>query len=160
MDENGKYISEQVQSGMLDAFGHAYTSGSAKVLEELVREKVGCKVRSIELNLMQRCAGHIASATDITESKMLGMKACQCALEGQNGVMAAIVRKSDSPYVVEYAAVPVNQVSNKEKKVPDEFINEHKNDVTPEMVAYLLPLIQGEVNQEYINGIPKQIELY
>lgn len=160
MDENGTYISEQVQSGVLDAFGHAYTSGSAKVLEELVREKVGCKVRSIELNLMQRCAGHIASATDIAESKILGMKACQCALEGQNGVMAAIVRKSDSPYVVEYAAVPVNQVSNKEKKVPDEFINEHKNDVTPEMVAYLLPLIQGEVNQEYVNGIPKQIQLY
>lgn len=160
MDENGKYISEQVQNGVLDAFGHAYTSGSAKVLEELVREKIGCKVRSIELNLMQRCAGHIASAVDIAESKMLGMKACQCALEGENGMMAAIIRKSDSPYVVEYASVPVNQVSNKEKKVPDHFINEQKNDVTEAMVEYLKPLIQGEVKQEYENGIPKQIALY
>ncbi len=159
-DSEGRYISEQVQSGAVDAFGHSYIAGSAKVLEELVREKIGCKVRSIELNLMQRCAGHIASAVDIEESKMLGMKACRCALEGEGGVMAAVIRKSNHPYEVEYTAVPVNQVSNQEKKVPDDFINEDKNDVTQKMIDYLLPLIQGEAKQTYKNGIVQHIFLY
>ncbi|MCP1103281.1 6-phosphofructokinase [Aequitasia blattaphilus] len=159
-NEKGQYVSEQVQSGAVDAFGHAYIAGSAKVLEDLVREKIGCKVRSIELNLMQRCAGHIASATDIEESKMLGMKACQCALEGENGVMASIKRISDAPYVVEYEAVPVSQVSNEEKTVPKDFMNKEGNDVTEKMMDYLKPLIQGEVSQNYKNGIPKQMILY
>lgn len=159
-DSEGRYISEQVQSGAVDAFGHSYIAGSAKVLEELVREKIGCKVRSIELNLMQRCAGHIASAVDIEESKMLGMKACRCALEGEGGVMAAVIRKRNHPYEVEYTAVPVNQVSNQEKKVPDDFINEDKNDVTQKMIDYLLPLIQGEAKQTYKNGIVQHISLY
>ena len=84
-DSEGRYVSEQVQSDAQDQFGHSYIAGSAKVLEELVRDRIGCKVRSIELNLMQRCAAHLASATDLEESRMLGMKACQCALEKQGG---------------------------------------------------------------------------
>lgn len=159
-DKNGKYISEQVQSGAVDAFGHSYIAGSAKVLEELVREKIGCKVRSIELNLMQRCARHIASAIDIEESRMLGMKACQCAIDGQGGIMAAVVRKSDYPYNAEYTAVPVRDVSNKEKTVPADYINKEGNDVTQKMMDYLMPLVQGEARQTYKNGIPVHISLY
>ena len=86
------------------------------MLEELVRDRIGCKVRSIELNLMQRCAAHLASATDLEESRMLGMKACQCALEKQGGQMASIRRISADPYRVEYTSVPVSEVANKEKK--------------------------------------------
>lgn len=159
-NKEGKYISEQVQSGAVDAFGHSYIAGSAKVLEDLVREKIGCKVRSIELNLMQRCAGHIQSAADISESRMLGMKACQCAIDGENGVMAAVIRKSSAPYEVEFAAVPVCEVSNQEKKVPADFINEEGNDVTEKMMEYLFPLIQGEPAVVYENGIPKHLTLY
>ena len=75
------------ESDAQDQFGHSYIAGSAKVLEELVRDRIGCKVRSIELNLMQRCAAHLASATDLEESRMLGMKACQCALRKQEDEM-------------------------------------------------------------------------
>ena len=75
---------------------HSYIAGAAKVLEDAVRNEIGCKVRSIELNLMQRCAAHLASATDIQESRMLGKTACQYALEGATGMMAAVIRTSDS----------------------------------------------------------------
>lgn len=97
-DKDGVYISEQVQSGAVDNFGHSYIAGSARVLEDIVRREIGCKVRSIELNLMQRCASHIASKTDIQESKMLGMTACRCALQGKSGLMASVERIS-SPSV-------------------------------------------------------------
>ncbi|MDD3220283.1 MAG: 6-phosphofructokinase [Lachnospiraceae bacterium] len=159
-NKEGVYVSEQVQSGAVDAFGHSYIAGSAKVLEDMVREQIGCKVRSIELNLMQRCGGHIASATDIAESRMLGMKACQCAIDGMGGMMAAIIRKSDAPYEVTFDAISVCEVSNKEKTVPESYINEEGNDVTQKMMDYLTPLIQGENRVVYENGLPKHITLY
>ena len=159
-DSEGRYVSEQVQSDTQDQFGHSYIAGSAKVLEELVRDRIGCKVRSIELNLMQRCAAHLASATDLEESRMLGMKACQCALEKQGGQMASIRRISADPYRVEYTSVPVSEVANQEKKVPLSWITEDGHDVTEEMMAYLRPLILGEPATQYENGIPVHIELY
>ncbi len=159
-DANGVYISESVQSGAVDNFGHSYIAGSARVLEDVVRNQIGCKVRSIELNLMQRCAAHVASATDIQESKMLGLTACQLALDGQSGLMAAVERISSAPYQVQFKGIPVCEVSNKEKKVPADFINAEGNDVTDKMIEYLSPLIQGENQVVYENGIPKHIALY
>lgn len=159
-DANGVYISESVQSGAVDNFGHSYIAGSARVLEDVVRREIGCKVRSIELNLMQRCAAHVASATDIQESKMLGLTACQLALDGESGLMAAVERISSAPYQVQFKGIPVCDVSNKEKKVPADFINAEGNDVTDKMIEYLSPLIQGENRVVYENGIPKHIALY
>lgn len=158
-DKNGGYISATTQTDTVDAFGHKYISGTGKILENIVRERIGCKVRSIELNLMQRCAAHIASDTDIQEANMLGMKALQCALEGQNGIMSTIQRVSSYPYRVTYSFVPVEQVANHEKKVPSGLIQKNGHDVTEEIMEYLLPLIQGEVNVRYENGIPQHVNL-
>lgn len=159
-DKNGVYISESVQSGAVDTFGHSYIAGSARVLEEAVRSRIGCKVRSIELNLMQRCAAHVASRTDIQESRMLGMTACHLALEGKTGLMAAVERISDEPYQVRFTGIPVCSVANQEKKVPEDYINAEGNDVTEKMMSYLRPLIQGEAPVIYKNSIPAHIILY
>ena len=159
-DAEGRYLSEQTQSGATDNFGHSYIAGAAGVLEQLVRDRIGCKVRSIELNLMQRSAAHIASAADLRESQMLGRKACQCALEGKSGRMAAIRRISDDPYRIELTDVPVSESANAEKTVPEFWITPDGNDVTSEMTAYLKPLIQGEVPVIFENGIPRHIRLY
>ena len=159
-NKDGRYISEEVQSSAVDSFGHSYIAGAAKVLEDAVRNEIGCKVRSIELNLMQRCAAHLASATDIQESRMLGKTACQYALEGATGMMAAVIRTSDKPYATEFKALPVCDIANAIKSVPADYINDAGNDVTEKMVDYLTPLIQGEMNTVYENGIPKYIYLY
>jgi 6-phosphofructokinase 1 len=126
----------------------------------LVREKIGCKVRAVELSLMQRSAAHIASETDIMESLMLGQKAFDCVVNNETGKMAAIKRLSDNPYRVEFTSVPVSEVANHEKIVPKEWITPEGNDVTEEMMTYLKPLIMGEINIKYENGIPKQYRLY
>ncbi|MDF2541254.1 MAG: hypothetical protein K0S47_972 [Herbinix sp.] len=159
-DNNGVYVSDQVSTGAVDNFGHKYIAGAARALEQMIRNEIGCKVRSVELNLMQRAAAHIASETDIIESSMLGQKALRCALDGETGRMAAIRRISDKPYRVEFISVPVNEVANHEKVVPMEWITASGNDVTSELMDYMLPLIQGETNIKYENGIPKQIKLY
>lgn len=159
-DKDGNYVSDQTSSGAVDNFGHKYIAGAARALEQLIRNEIGCKVRSIELNLMQRSAAHIASETDIIESLMLGQKALSCALDGETGRMAAIKRLSDEPYRVEFVSVPVNEVANHEKIVPMNWITPDGHDVTEELVAYMKPLIQGETNVKYVNGLPVQIKLY
>ncbi len=159
-DSKGVYVSDQTSSGAVDNFGHKYIAGAARALEQLIRNEIGCKVRSIELNLMQRSAAHIASETDIIESLMLGQKALNCALDGETGRMAAIKRLSDKPYRVEFVSVPVNEVANHEKIVPLSWITPDGHDVTEELVAYMEPLIQGETNVKFENGIPVQIKLY
>ena len=125
----------------------------------MIRNEIGCKVRSIELNLMQRAAGHIASQTDLEESYMLGSKAVTAMLEGKTGEMSAIRRLPTNDYKIETFSIPIEQIANHEKKIPLSWINEAGNDVTPELMNYLTPLIQGEVNVRYQNGIPMHITL-
>lgn len=159
-DEQGRFICEQNQTEMeTDVFGHAKLTGTGKVLEEAVREKIGCKVRSIELNLLQRCASHVMSRTDIQESQDLGAYAVKYAVEGISGEMSSLVRKQSSPYEAEYVSVDIRQVANKEKKVPAEWINDEGNGVSEEMLDYLRPLIQGEISNLYVDGVPQYMLL-
>ena len=156
---DGSYLSESKGRGV-DVFGHAALSGTAKVLEGLVKEKIGCKVRSIELNLMQRCASHLASANDLSESKMLGMTAADRALNGVSGEMAIVERLSSAPYRVRYGTTDIALVANLEKKVPDSCIHPQGNDVTEQMLEYLRPLVHGEVQVPMCGGVPVHLELY
>ncbi len=147
------------QSGKVDTFGHKYLAGVGKCLEDIVRKEIGCKVRSVELNILQRCAAHIASATDLAESEAVGAAAVKAAMDGATGQMAVIRRAEETPYRAEFACVPVSKVANQVKYVPREWINEAGNGVTEEALAYIRPLIQGEVPLTMENGIPKQFVL-
>ena len=144
---------EETKSGKEDVFGHKYLSGVGKYLEGLVGEKIGCKVRSVELNILQRCAGYMLSETDIMESRNLGAFAAVSAIRGKSGKMSAVRRISDDPYQVEIVLSDLSKIANYEKKVPMEWINEEGNDIKDELLTYLKPLIQGEVQ------IPKRFIL-
>lgn len=142
-----------------DAFGHTDNSGVAKYLEHRCAERFGCKVRSIELNVMQRCSSHIASLTDLDESERIGSAAVDCALSGSSGRMMGYRRISNEPYRIEIVSFDVDEAANKEKYFPAEWITDDKCDVTTDALNYFLPLIQGEVTTEYRNGIPVHFRL-
>lgn len=154
-DEDGSFVSED-KTGAFDAFGHTSLSGAGKFLENYVKSKIGCKVRSIELNVCQRCAGYMLSETDISESVRIGSEAVKTALSGGTGKMMAFLRVSDSPYSVEIKAVDVSKIANAEKKVDKSYII-NGNDVSDKLVNYLRPLIMGEVNLRYKDGIPETL---
>ena len=151
---DGKYVGESTQSGATDVFGHKYLSGTGKCLEHIVKEKIGCKVRSIELNLLQRCASHCASKADIDESLMVGAAAVNTAVSGISGKMMCFDRVSDKPYKVEPTYANIEKIANKVKEVPAEFINTEGNDVTDACLEYIKPLIAGESEVFYNDGIP------
>ena len=154
-DKDGNYVAEAAMSGQVDSFGDKYLSGTGKYLENLVRERIGCKVRSVEVNILQRCAGHLLSKTDIDESLKVGKGAVEIALSGESGKMAAYERKTRcGKYFCNIVAMDVKLIANEIKKVPAEFINEDGNGITEACVEYLKPLIAGECKIEYKNGLP------
>ncbi len=156
---DGRYVGEGLGGRKVDAFGHVALSGAGKVLEELVKDKLGCKVRSIELNLPQRCASHIASATDISESVGVGRAAVVAATSGKTGVMMTIDRAPGAEYSVTFGAADISKIANEVKQVPAEYINEAGNGITEAGLEYLQPLIIGELPVEYEAGMPKHVVL-
>jgi 6-phosphofructokinase 1 len=146
--------SDGARSGVTDNFGHKYLSGVGKALEQLVREEIGCKVRSIELNVMQRCSSHICSKTDIDEAELIGSEAVKAAMAGETGVTMIFKRLSDKPYVVTIESAQTEKLGNKEKFFPERWITASKNQVSDEAIKYFLPLIQGDVKIAMRNGMP------
>lgn len=160
-DKNGVYICESMSSGAVDCFGHKYLSGAGKVLENVVREKLKIKARAVELNVLQRCAGHIQSACDISEARENGKCAFYSVYSGVTGKMMGYVRQTDEngEYFVVSEAMDIKEVANKEKKIPREWINEEGNYVTDEFIKYVSPLVKGENYPEYKDGIPVYLSL-
>lgn len=152
---DGTYVCELDRSAGVDVFGHKALTGTSKTLEHIVKEKIGCKVRSVELNISQRCAAHIASGTDISESLGVGAAGANAAIGGASGVMMAIIREDGCDYAVKYEPKDVLAIANQVRSVPAEFINEAGNYVTDECIRYLAPLIAGEIDMEFENGLPK-----
>lgn len=151
---DGRYVGEGTQSGVADAFGHKYLSGTGKALELAVKEKFGCKVRSIELNLPQRCAAHLASETDLNESVKAGCTAVGSAVSGKSGCMIAFVRAEGENYSVTCEPKDISGIANAVRAVPREFINKEGNNVTDECLEYIKPLIAGEAHPVWKEGLP------
>ena len=154
---DGTYVGEGTQSGTVDIFGHKYLSGTGKALEMAVKNEIGCKVRSVELNISQRCASHIASATDIDESVRVGRGAVFAAAQGVTRRMMTILRNEGEEYSSIIDHSDVSEIANKVKHVDDKYINERGNNVTDECCNYLLPLIAGERNIKFENGLPVHV---
>lgn len=158
-DENGEFLDSNSKYAKRDAFGHILHSGTGKVLETMVYQEFKCKVRSIELNVLQRCGMHIASQIDLDESFDIGRYAVKTSMSGETGVMMVFNRISKNPYVVECDYKDVSEIANLEQRIPVEWINNEHNDINQELYDYLYPLIQGEVNLQYQNGIPAYINI-
>ena len=156
---DGTYVCEGFGVASTDVFGHKQLSGTGKVLEYAVKQEIGCKVRSVELNISQRCAAHLASATDLAESVTVGKAAVSAALSGVSREMMTILREEGENYRVTIGHSDVSAIANRIKFVPEHFITPGKNHITPACAKYLLPLIQGEAAPVYHNGLPEFIVL-
>lgn len=153
-DGNGTFICEFASDVGVDTFGHKMLTGSGKYLENLIKEKLGVKVRSVELNVSQRCSSSCLSKTDLDEADHSGAFAVNAALNGETGKMISFVRANTSPYELSFSTADVNIICNQEKAVPLSWITKDGSDVTDEFIRYAAPLIQGSVDVPTENGLP------
>ena len=156
---DGSFVSE-AKTSATDGFGHAQLGGLAAMLANVVKEKVGAKVRGIELSLLQRCGAHLASKTDIEESFMAGKAAVENAVNGITDKMVAFERCDENGhYVCKTKLMNLTDVANTEKKLPVEWINDEHNGIKREFVEYALPLIQGEPERPLQSSLPRFVNL-
>ena len=147
-DADGTFICEYDSSVGTDTFGHKMLAGCGKYLENLVRDRLGVKARSVELNVSQRCSASLIPAADQKEAVSAGRFGVQAALNGETGKMVSFVRRQaeDGSYQMECGLEDVNLICNEEKEVPAEWITENGSDVSEEFIKYVTPLVQGSVN--------------
>lgn len=159
-DKDGKYISEYGSSLAKDGFGHAQLGGLASYLANVLKEATDAKVRGIELSLLQRCAAHCASQTDIDESFASGQAAVTNAIAGITDKMVGFEREFvDGKYKCNIKLFDLNIVANTEKKVPLEWLNETKDGLNQSFIDYALPLIQGETQMVKEDSLPRFVNL-
>jgi len=161
-DKDGKFIAEyaSMDASKTDAFGHKQMGGTAAFLAALIKERLGTKTRAIEFSLLQRCAAHCASQTDINEACMLGREAVKAAVSGITDKMVAIVRQPGTKeYVPSVQLFDLTVVANAENKFPLEWITPDGAGIDKAFFDYALPLIAGEPEMRWEQGLPRFAQL-
>lgn len=156
-DKDGVYISEYGSdlAKNKDAFGHAQLGGLAATLANLTKEHTGAKVRGIEFSLLQRCAAHLGSLTDVNEAFMAGQEAVRNAVNGVTDKMVGFERIPGDKYECRIKLIDLAHVANAEKKIPQSWIINDGTGVSEDFISYALPLIQGVSTPPTENGLPR-----
>lgn len=161
-DKDGKYISEYGAdlTKTKDSFGHAQLGGLASFLADTVKNATGAKVRGIELSLLQRCAAHCASQTDIDEAFKAGKAAVTNAVKGVTDKMVGFERVyKDGKYQCKIKLFDLTVVANAEKKIPLDWINKTGDGLNKKFIDYALPLVQGQTKLPFENSLPRFVKL-
>ncbi|MCB9640262.1 MAG: 6-phosphofructokinase [Myxococcales bacterium] len=150
MDEKGKpkpmivsIFEQQGQEVPRDSFGHPRLGGGAlaDTLVSLITEKLQIKrVRGDTFGYLQRSFVGCVSDVDQREAREVGQKAVQfaCSL-GKSG---SVCMRRVGDYVIEYfLETDISKIGGKVQHMPDIWINEAHNDVTPAFIEYARPLI-------------------
>lgn len=153
-NEDGTYFFEKYRYvDDNDVFGHRQLEGTAVVLADIVHNKLNLPVRNIILNLPQRCASHLASKVDVNEAYSCGVAAINM-IQNNTGKMVTMENAGENgEYKIEYKLVDVSKVANFVKPFPLNWII-NGNDISSDYINYALPLIQGEIEIPYENGLP------
>ncbi len=153
---DGRFVAD---AGLKDAFGHTQLGGVAPALVDMIKEAHGYKCHWSVADYLQRAARHVASATDVEQAYAVGRAAVEFALAGKNAVMPIIVRNRGKKYSWSIGEAPLAKVANVEKMMPRSYISRDGFSITAKARAYLAPLIAGEDNPPYRNGLPAYVRL-
>ncbi len=153
---DGTFLSE---TGLKDAFGHAQLGGVGPLLAQMVGNELGLKYHWAVADYLQRSARHLASRVDVAQAYAVGRAAVEFALKGHDAVMTTVMRVSDQPYRWKVGQVPLEEVANRERMLPREFITADGFGITARCRNYLNPLIVGEAFPPFEDGLPHYVTL-
>lgn len=154
--DTGGILSEEVFTNTKDGFNHPIVSGVGQRLADLVRDRLNIKSRAVELNIVQR-SNTLISEVDSREAYNLGYKAVEIGADRTN-LVPVLRRKDGETYEVYYTEVAPDEIANREMKIPQEWLVDKKT-LQEKILAYALPLIEGEIDQTYENGMPVFVKI-
>lgn len=136
-----------------DSFGHVQLGGIGFSMLNWLKNDLNIKSHLAVSDYLQRSAGHCLSKVDFDQAFALGEYVVEALKQRKTGVMLTVVRHSSSPYQWTIGATALEEVANKERLVPDDFINSD-HQLTNKGRQYFSPLIQGQVEQTWEDGLP------
>jgi len=149
--QDGRFYAQQNAASQ---YGHEQLGGAGFAIGELLRAQLGVKVHVAIPDYMQRAARHLASATDIAQAEAVARHAVVLSQSGQTGLMVTVVRESDSPYRWHCGAVALQEIANRERRLPLDWIDAENFTLCSDALAYLRPLIVGEISLPWTDGLP------
>ncbi|BCX89462.1 ATP-dependent phosphofructokinase/diphosphate-dependent phosphofructokinase [Methylomarinovum tepidoasis] len=154
---DGKFLAD---AGYTDAFGHTQLGGVAPVVARMIHGELGFRTHWAVADYLQRSARHIASRTDVEHAYAVGRAAVELAIAGGNALMTTIERSADDPYRWEIGSAPLEEIANREKHMPADFITADGFGITDACRHYLQPLIRGEDYPPFAeDGLPRYVRL-
>ena len=157
IDSDGNYVT--VTGGQTDAFGHSQLGGVGEYLGNLAEQHLGVKARTTKLGYAQRAAVHCSSQVDNDEAFMAGQAAVRAAVEGNTDKFVTLQRSDSDHYSCETGLCDLEEVANNVKTIPQNWINEDGVSLNFQYFKYALPLVQGELEIPFENGVPKFVHL-
>lgn len=155
MDKDSLLENEK-QKSFDKGFNHPIIAGIGQKISDYIHKELEIKTRCVELNIVQRTS-FLISKTDSDEAFELGYLALK---EGKvkTNIVPFLKREENNPYKVSYSTTNPANIANKEKKIPKEWLANRKV-LEEKMIEYALPLVQGQIDQEYSDGIFDYIKL-
>ena len=155
MDKEGKLLTEK-QKSFDKGFNHPIIAGIGQKISDYIHKKLEIKTRCVELNIVQRTS-FLISKTDSDEAYQLGYLAIKYGREKTN-IVPILKRENYNDYKVKYSTTKPSNIANKEKKIPQQWLDSREI-LKEKIIDYTLPLIKGEVVQEFNDGIFDYIKL-
>lgn len=147
-DAGGRPLGGETPTSV-DAFGHPYFASPGAVLAQLAGERLGVQARLEKPGGFARMAFGLVSPIDLDEAYRAGWAAAWRAAAGESDVMIAFNRLADDPYVSEETVVPLAEVANQVRVLPDAFIGSDGQSMTAAFRRYALPLLGPVALQPY-----------
>jgi|688.fasta_scaffold00952_20 6-phosphofructokinase 1 len=132
-------------SGERDSHGNQQLSGSGHLGDLLVaalKSKLGSKLRARAdtLGYLQRSFAGVVSEVDAKEARKAGRFAAAKALAGAGSHSVSIVRKPKKHYRADFRLSALEKVAKDQRRMDPAFLR-GTNDVSPEFVEWLRPLV-------------------
>lgn len=138
-------------------FGAMGGTSAAMILHRIISDEFGWRGEFQVTESLQMAAADRAVKLDFKEAYDAGKEAVRRAMQGTSGVMITIERSSkrSEPYAINFGTIPLKEVANHERPLPDSFISKSGMDITPAFIDYIHPLI-GELPVYHALPKPKR----
>ena len=156
IDKDGNYVANSTDSQ--DAFGHQQLGGIGDFLANYIESNLAVKARSSKLGTGQGLL-LIAHPRPTTMRHSWQDKACVQQLLMVKPTKWLYWYDRRETYECETGLAPLSEIANGVKEIPADWISEDGVSMTAKFIKYCQPLIQGEVEVPYENGLPAYVRL-